>query len=281
MRSCCILLALSQAAAFSLGAAPRAAPVLRRAPAGVMVLDKFRARFANQGEEVAKPAPKAAPSKSKQGEPMISAVDKVLVQFGMKKEEECELVDADAPDLMEQIKCSGRAGIVSYVIWEWIFWLTAIPIACARHQSPQPCPLLPLPSHSRLCPRLAPTPARLGASACRACLPLPRTQLHTQQIGGSPGADTDTADAYARPGTQVLYVLHCHGCVARPLQQRGPGQGRRLRLRLRQHRSVRGAPPRRPRPVNHTVGRRQHCAAEIALYIVSRRVLLRTAPGTF
>ena len=31
---------------------------------------------------------------------------------------------------MEQIKCSGRAGIVSYIIWEWIFWLTAIPIAC-------------------------------------------------------------------------------------------------------------------------------------------------------
>ena len=26
---------------------------------------------------------------------------------------------------MEQIKCAGRAGIISYVLWEWAFWVGA------------------------------------------------------------------------------------------------------------------------------------------------------------
>ena len=27
--------------------------------------------------------------------------------------------------LMEQIKCAGRAGIISYILWEWAFWIGA------------------------------------------------------------------------------------------------------------------------------------------------------------
>merc|ERR1712070_1098173 len=38
-------------------------------------------------------------------------------------------------NVMEKIKCAGRAGIVSYIIWEVIFWFTAIPIACVTYYS--------------------------------------------------------------------------------------------------------------------------------------------------
>lgn len=115
----------------SFGFVPHAAfPALRapalRAPAprpplvAMGLFDRFKEK---EGDAAATPtAPPTAP-------PAISALDSALVKLGMKKEEECELIDADAPDLMEQIKCSGRAGIVSYVLWEWAFWLSAIPLA--------------------------------------------------------------------------------------------------------------------------------------------------------
>ena len=66
----------------------------------------------------------------------LAPLDRMLVAIGAKTEDECEPVEAEgAEDLLTQIKCAGRAGIVSYVIWEWIFWLTAIPIACFGYYS--------------------------------------------------------------------------------------------------------------------------------------------------
>ena len=66
----------------------------------------------------------------------LAPLDRMLVAIGAKTEDECEPVEAEgAEDLLTQIKCAGRAGIVSYVIWEWIFWLTAVPIACFGYYS--------------------------------------------------------------------------------------------------------------------------------------------------
>ena len=59
----------------------------------------------------------------------ISAVDAFLVRLGVKTEDECTIPE-EGEDLMEQVKCAGRAGIISYILWEW---------ACARS------PLNPLP----------------------------------------------------------------------------------------------------------------------------------------
>ena len=64
----------------------------------------------------------------------LSPLDSVLVKFGMKTEEECSVVE-EGENVMEKIKCAGRAGIVSYIICEWIFWLTAILIACGTYYS--------------------------------------------------------------------------------------------------------------------------------------------------
>ena len=58
----------------------------------------------------------------------ISAIDSILVKLGVKTEEEC-LLPEEGEDLMEQIKCAGRAGIISYILWEWAFWIGAAGIA--------------------------------------------------------------------------------------------------------------------------------------------------------
>ena len=58
----------------------------------------------------------------------ISAVDAFLVRLGVKTEDECTIPE-EGEDLMEQIKCAGRAGIISYIIWEWAFWIGAGGIA--------------------------------------------------------------------------------------------------------------------------------------------------------
>ena len=68
------------------------------------------------------------------GQKELSPLDRTLVRLGMKTEEECSVVE-EGENVMEKIKCAGRAGIVSYIIWEWIFWLTAIPIACGTYYS--------------------------------------------------------------------------------------------------------------------------------------------------
>merc|ERR1719199_2187417 len=54
----------------------------------------------------------------------LSAVDSLLVKLGVKTEDEC-VVPEEGEDLMEQIKCAGRAGIISYILWEWVFWIGA------------------------------------------------------------------------------------------------------------------------------------------------------------
>eukprot|EP00320_Phaeocystis_rex_P009428 CAMPEP_0119057678 /NCGR_PEP_ID=MMETSP1178-20130426/2088_1 /TAXON_ID=33656 /ORGANISM="unid sp, Strain CCMP2000" /LENGTH=223 /DNA_ID=CAMNT_0007038533 /DNA_START=13 /DNA_END=684 /DNA_ORIENTATION=- len=59
----------------------------------------------------------------------LSAVDSLLVRFGVKTADECVLPE-EGEDLMEQIKCAGRAGIISYILWEWAFWIGAGGLAC-------------------------------------------------------------------------------------------------------------------------------------------------------
>lgn len=65
-------------------------------------------------------------------EKKLTAADKLLVKLGVKTEDEC-VVPEEGEDLMEQIKCAGRAGIISYVIWEWIFWIGAGGIAAVTY----------------------------------------------------------------------------------------------------------------------------------------------------
>jgi len=62
----------------------------------------------------------------------LGTVDSILVKLGVKTEEECALPE-EGEDLMEQIKCAGRAGIISYVIWEWVFWIGAGGIAAITY----------------------------------------------------------------------------------------------------------------------------------------------------
>ena len=149
-----VVLLFSSAASFSVGPVGTQ-PVLRRMPARAAAPSLFLGKLFKKGEdgdaEPSKPAPAA--SAPKKGE--LSATDKILVQFGMKTEDECEVVE-EGEDLMEQIKCAGRAGIISYIIWEWIFWLTAIP-GDARGAPPRrrPPPLLP----PRVAPRAHAPPA--------------------------------------------------------------------------------------------------------------------------
>jgi len=65
-----------------------------------------------------------APEECEEPKMVMSASDKVLVKLGMKTEDECEL-EPEGENLMEQIKCAGRAGIISYILWEWAFWIGA------------------------------------------------------------------------------------------------------------------------------------------------------------
>ena len=55
---------------------------------------------------------------------VMSSTDKILVKLGMKTEGECKL-EPEGENLMEKIKCAGRAGIISYILWEWAFWIGA------------------------------------------------------------------------------------------------------------------------------------------------------------
>ena len=55
---------------------------------------------------------------------VLSSTDKMLVKLGMKTEDECEL-QPEGENLMEKVKCAGRAGIISYILWEWAFWIGA------------------------------------------------------------------------------------------------------------------------------------------------------------
>ncbi len=63
-----------------------------------------------------------------EAEKRISAADQFLVKLGMKTVDECEIVE-EGENMMEQIKCAGRAGIISYIFWEWAFWGVSIPVA--------------------------------------------------------------------------------------------------------------------------------------------------------
>ena len=67
------------------------------------------------------------------GQKELSPLDRTLVRLGMKTEEECAVPVEGDQSLMDKIKCAGRAGIISYTIWEVIFWFTAIPIASAAY----------------------------------------------------------------------------------------------------------------------------------------------------
>jgi len=62
----------------------------------------------------------------------LTAVDSLLVKLGVKTEEECVLPE-EGENLMEQIKCAGRAGIISYILWEWAFWIGAGGIAAITY----------------------------------------------------------------------------------------------------------------------------------------------------
>lgn len=115
-------------------------PAITRAPAPKLVIGRVRKFIANRrsgiqtedGDAVTKepplPDPVVLPKDPVTGEREISPVDKLLVKFGMKEVDECEIVE-EGENLMEQIKCAGRAGIISYVIWEWVFWIGAGGIA--------------------------------------------------------------------------------------------------------------------------------------------------------
>ena len=77
-------------------------------------------------EEIVLPPPVVLDKKN------LSAVDSFLVQMGVKTEDECT-VPEEGEDLMEQIKCAGRAGIISYILWEWAFWIGAGGIAALTY----------------------------------------------------------------------------------------------------------------------------------------------------
>ena len=148
MRQFCLAFALllASAGALQLPGRPLAsplqprrapAPALRRAAGSQLFLDGLRERVKSlrggspdAPEDLPPPTPVAAKPESEMSEKekTISAADKLLVQFGMKTEDECEVVE-EGEDLMEQIKCAGRAGIISYIIWEWAFWIGAGGIA--------------------------------------------------------------------------------------------------------------------------------------------------------
>ena len=62
----------------------------------------------------------------------LSAIDQLLVSLGVKTSDECAIPE-EGEDLMEQIKCAGRAGIISYILWEWAFWIGAGGLAAVTY----------------------------------------------------------------------------------------------------------------------------------------------------
>ena len=90
----------------------------------------------------------------------ISAVDAFLVRLGVKTEDECTIPE-EGEDLMEQIKCAGRAGIISYILWEWACArspLKPLPLALAPSSPLQPSTLATLSLGPRAAVRWVPPP---------------------------------------------------------------------------------------------------------------------------
>ena len=96
----------------------------------------------------------------------ISAVDAFLVRLGMKTEDECTIPE-EGENLMEQIKCAGRAGIISYILWEWACErspLSPVPLALAPPPRSNLPPLPPLSAGPRAAVRWLPSPTRCRSS---------------------------------------------------------------------------------------------------------------------
>jgi hypothetical protein len=55
----------------------------------------------------------------------------VVVKTDAKKAEEPE----DSKSMMQKVKDAGKAGIISYVFWEWAFWGLSVPVACFGFQA--------------------------------------------------------------------------------------------------------------------------------------------------
>ena len=136
----------------------------------------------------------------------ISAVDAFLVRLGVKTEDECTIPE-EGEDLMEQIKCAGRAGIISYILWEW---------ACARS------PLNAYASRSRT-PIPAPTFHPCHRSRSAHALPSAGLPPH-------PALPSLVRSLDRRRRHRVLRLLPGRGRLARPDQPRRPGQGGAPRL---------------------------------------------------
>jgi len=135
----------------------------------------------------------------------ISAVDAFLVRLGVKTEDECTIPE-EGEDLMEQIKCAGRAGIISYILWEWACArspLKPLPLALAPSSPLQPSTLATLSLGPRAAVRWIPPPHALPSLAHS----LDRRRRHS-----------------------VLRLLPGRGRLARPDQPRRPGQGGAPRL---------------------------------------------------
>jgi len=109
---------------------------IRRTTPSMGPLQAIRERFKRKPADVELPPPVALevadaeeceldkPETCEEPILVMSATDKMLVKLGMKTEDECEL-EPEGENLMEQIKCAGRAGIISYILWEWAFWIGA------------------------------------------------------------------------------------------------------------------------------------------------------------
>jgi hypothetical protein len=142
-----VLLLSSPAAGFHAGGLTPATSVAPRAASQTMVFGRVRTFVSNrlitpfrrtpeavvdEDAGVALVSEFASASEVKAVEPPpivldkknLSVVDKLLVNLGVKTEDEC-VVPEEGEDLMEQIKCAGRAGIISYILWEWAFWIGA------------------------------------------------------------------------------------------------------------------------------------------------------------
>ena len=151
----------------------------------------------------------------------ISAVDAFLVRLGMKTEDECTIPE-EGEDLMEQIKCAGRAGIISYILWEW---------ACARS------PLNRVPHSSR-----TPSPLQPSTLATLATALARPTRCRPLGTPPNPALPSLARSLDRRRRHRVLRLLPGRGRLARPDQPRRPGQG--------------GA-PRQPRTLTLTLGDRK------------------------
>jgi hypothetical protein len=109
---------------------------MRRTVPSMGPLQAIRDRFKSSPSVVKLPPPVAfeaaeaveceldKPETCEEPKLVMSSTDKILVKLGMKTEGECKL-EPEGENLMEKIKCAGRAGIISYILWEWAFWIGA------------------------------------------------------------------------------------------------------------------------------------------------------------